>query len=45
MQNYKHRIFEETTLSFGLGIPFLALLGRVSCLPNKVKVLDGCGWL
>ena len=45
LENYKRKIFQETTLSYGLGIPFLALLGRVSCLPHDVKVLDGCGWL
>ena len=45
IENYRRRIFQETTLSYGLGIPFLALLGKVSCLPEQTKVIDGLGWL
>ena len=36
--NYKQRWFSETSLQFGLGLPFLGLLGHVSCHPPEIDV-------
>ena len=43
--NYKKRWFSETSLQFGLGLPFLGLLGKVQCHPDNIDIVDGCGWV
>ena len=42
--NHAQRWFAPWTLGFGLGLPFLALAGRVSCWPVDT-VIDGLGFL
>ncbi len=40
--NAKRRIFAETSLGFGLGLPLLALAGRVQCYSSSiVRILEG----
>ena len=40
--NYRHRVFPETSLAFGLGVPYLAFAGEVACLEDlDFHVLDG----
>ena len=41
LMNYQQHMFREDSLAYGLGLPYLALLDRVQCLPEKVEVLDG----
>ncbi len=36
--NYEKRWFSETSLQFGLGLPFLGFLGHVSCHPKEIDV-------
>mmetsp|Transcript_27487 Transcript_27487/g.46280 ORF Transcript_27487/g.46280 Transcript_27487/m.46280 type:complete len:1094 (-) Transcript_27487:126-3407(-) len=45
--NYKYRIFPESSLSYGLGIPILALLGHTSCweLRTGLTIHDGLGFV
>jgi lipopolysaccharide biosynthesis glycosyltransferase len=44
--NYQTHVFPETTLTFGLGIPYLAFAGAVECWNDQqVKVRDGFGFV
>ena len=39
--NAERRIFAETSLGFGLGLPLLALAGRVQCYSSAVRIFEG----
>ncbi len=40
--NYRLHVFPETSLAFGLGVPYLAFAGEVGCLEDfSFHVLDG----
>ena len=39
--NAAQRIFAETSLGFGLGLPLLALAGRVECYSERVRIFEG----
>ena len=42
--NYQHHVIPETSLVFGLGLPFLAFTGAVGCWKdNEVSIRDGFG--
>eukprot|EP00466_Bigelowiella_natans_P003723 jgi/Bigna1/146761/aug1.120_g21469 len=47
--NYEDHIFPETSLMYGLGIPFLAYYDHVSCWDDitepKIKIRDGFGYI
>uniref|UniRef100_A0A7S4DQE5 Sulfotransferase domain-containing protein n=1 Tax=Lotharella globosa TaxID=91324 RepID=A0A7S4DQE5_9EUKA len=47
--NYDDHIFPETSLMYGLGIPFMAYYDRVSCWDDvtepKINVRDGFGYI
>lgn len=43
-ESYKKHVFPETSLSFGLGVPYLAFGGAVGCWrDDEVRVRDGLG--
>ena len=39
--NAEEGIFAETSIGFGLGLPMLALAGRVQCFSDSVRILEG----
>jgi len=45
-ESYRLHVFPETSLTFGLGVSFIAFAGAVECWnDDKVKVRDGFGFI
>jgi hypothetical protein len=45
-ESYRRHVFPETSLTFGLGVAFLALAGAVECWHDTIaEVRDGMGFL
>jgi lipopolysaccharide biosynthesis glycosyltransferase len=45
-ENYRLHVYPETSLAFGLGVPFLAFVGAVECWnDDRFKVRDGFGFI
>ena len=39
--NAEEGIFSESSIGFGLGLPMLALAGRVQCFSDRVRIFEG----
>lgn len=45
-ESYRLHVYPETSLAFGLGVPFIALAGAVECWDDaKASVRDGFGFM
>lgn len=45
-ESYRKHVFPETSLTFGLGVSYIAFAGAVECWnDNEVKVRDGLGFI